>query len=51
MNTSIKRQATLGPQAERFSGKIAPRSKKGPMDWGASKIPHYPDPRQEVLHG
>lgn len=50
MNTSIKRQAAFGPQAERFSGKMPPSVKKGPMDWGACEIPHYPDPRQEALH-
>lgn len=40
----------VGPQPRHFSGKIALRSKKGPMDWGACEIPHYPD-RQEAPHG
>lgn len=39
----------VGPQPRRISGKNAPRSKKGPMDWGASKIPSY-SPRQEAHH-
>lgn len=39
----------VGPQPRRISGKNAPRSKKGPMDWGASKIPYYPH-RQEVRY-
>lgn len=39
------------PQPRRNSGKMPPRVKNGPMDWGASKIPHYPDPRQEARHG
>lgn len=39
----------VGPQPRRISGKTHPRVKKGPMDWGAAKIPSY-SPRQEARH-
>lgn len=51
VNSSNLHGLPEGPQPRRVSGKTHPRVQKDPMDWGASKIPHYPDPRQEVRHG
>lgn len=51
LTSRIKRQAAVGPQPRSIFGKTHPRVKNGPMDVGASKIHHYPDPRQEVRHG
>lgn len=52
VNSSNLHGLAVGPQPRPIFGKSHPRVKKGPMDWGASKIPHYPDPRQsEARHG
>lgn len=46
VNSSNLQGLAVGPQPRAFSGKMPPRVKKGPMDWGASRIPYYPH-RQE----
>lgn len=50
VNSSNLHGLPEGPQPRRISGKTHPRVKKGPMDWGASRILAYPH-RQEARHG